>query len=57
MIESVQVRQQLYIKQAQERLSPSFPATLVRMVREEGILSMYKGLTVSDIFSTFFPER
>lgn len=44
-----QVRQQLYIKQAAERLSPSFPATLLRMVREEGILSLYKGLTVSRI--------
>jgi len=44
-----QVRQQLYIKQAAERLSPSFPATLLRMVREEGILSLYKGLTVSRV--------
>ena len=41
-----QVRQQLYINASGEKFSPSFMATLVRMVQTEGPLSIFKGLSV-----------
>jgi len=43
----VKVRQQLYIKAAGQTASPSFASTLVNMVRTEGIMSIYKGLSAS----------
>lgn len=44
----LQVRQQLYINASGEKFSPSFMATLVRMVQTEGPLSIFKGLSVRD---------
>lgn len=42
----VKVRQQLYIKQG-SGLSPGFFATLVGMIRSEGFLSIYNGVSAS----------
>ncbi len=42
----VKVRQQLFVKQG-SGLSPGFFSTLVAMVRQEGFLSMYNGVSAS----------
>lgn len=42
----VKVRQQLYIKQG-SGLSPGFFSTLIGMIRSEGFLSIYNGVSAS----------
>jgi hypothetical protein len=42
----VKVRQQLFVKQG-SGLSPGFFSTLVAMVRQEGFLSLYNGVSAS----------
>lgn len=42
----VKVRQQLYVKQG-SGLSPGFVSTLVGMVKNEGFLSLYNGVSAS----------